>query len=78
MRRTDYEANYDHPSEVLADPQRSASEKRRILEEWRLDAQRKVDSASEGMEREAGEVRSFLGAVERALRTLQGQARVTS
>ena len=70
MRRCDYKASYDHPDEVLVDPRWSDAEKREILTEWRLAAMRKVDSADEGLQRDGEEGRSFLGAVERALRTL--------
>lgn len=40
---------FDRPDEVLAEPTLSTDEKRRILESWKLDAQRLAESTAENM-----------------------------
>jgi hypothetical protein len=40
---------FEHPSEVLSEPTLTNDEKRRILESWKLDAQRLAESTSENM-----------------------------
>lgn len=40
---------FDHPSEVLGEPTLTKDEKRRILESWKLDAQRLAESTAENM-----------------------------
>jgi hypothetical protein len=41
--------HFDHPSEVLSEPTLTKDEKRRILESWKLDAQRLAESTAENM-----------------------------
>src|SRR5262245_61995512 len=41
--------HFDHPADVLKEPTLSADEKRRILESWKLDAQRLAESTAENM-----------------------------
>ncbi|HEX5007135.1 MAG TPA: hypothetical protein VFV70_08485 [Hyphomonadaceae bacterium] len=41
--------HFDHPSEVLREPTLTKDEKRRILESWKLDAQRLAESTAENM-----------------------------
>lgn len=41
--------HFDHPSKVLVEPTLSKDEKRRILESWKLDAQRLAESTAENM-----------------------------
>ena len=41
--------HFHHPAEVLDEPKLSVDEKRRILESWKLDAQRIAESTSENM-----------------------------
>jgi hypothetical protein len=41
--------HFDHPVEVLDQPGLSNDEKRRILESWKLDAQRLAESTAENM-----------------------------
>mgnify|MGYP003434024888 FL=1 len=41
--------HFDHPTEVLDEPGLSVDEKRRILESWKLDAQRLAESTAENM-----------------------------
>jgi hypothetical protein len=40
---------FDHPREVLDEPTLKMDEKRRILESWKLDAQRLAESTAENM-----------------------------
>lgn len=69
MNAFDYQAAYDHPDEVLKDERWSTEQKRKILCDWHLDAQRREGSTGEGFERQKA-TPSFLGAVERAQREL--------
>lgn len=41
--------HFDRPEEVLNEPTLSVDEKRRILESWKLDAQRLAESTAENM-----------------------------
>lgn len=41
--------HFDHPVDVLREPTLTADEKRRILESWKLDAQRLAESTAENM-----------------------------
>jgi hypothetical protein len=41
--------HFDHPSKVLTEPTLTNDEKRRILESWKLDAQRLAESTAENM-----------------------------
>jgi hypothetical protein len=41
--------HFGHPADVLKEPTLSADEKRRILESWKLDAQRLAESTAENM-----------------------------
>jgi hypothetical protein len=41
--------HFDHPDEVLTHPSLTISDKRRILESWKLDAQRLAESTAENM-----------------------------
>lgn len=41
--------HFDHPSKVLSEPSLTNDEKRRILESWKLDAQRLAESTAENM-----------------------------
>jgi hypothetical protein len=41
--------HFDHPVDVLNEPTLSNDEKRRILESWKLDAQRLAESTAENM-----------------------------
>ena len=41
--------HFDHPVDVLNEPTLSKDEKRRILESWKLDAQRLAESTAENM-----------------------------
>jgi hypothetical protein len=41
--------HFHHPSEVLSEPTLTKDEKRRILESWKLDAQRLAESTAENM-----------------------------
>ena len=41
--------HFDHPADVLNEPTLSTDEKRRILESWKLDAQRLAESTAENM-----------------------------
>jgi hypothetical protein len=41
--------HFDHPVDVLREPALSADDKRRILESWKLDAQRLAESTAENM-----------------------------
>lgn len=41
--------HFDHPDEVLKSRKLSSDDKRRILESWKLDAQRLADSTAENM-----------------------------
>jgi hypothetical protein len=41
--------HFGHPSEVLSEPTLTKDEKRRILESWKLDAQRLAESTAENM-----------------------------
>jgi hypothetical protein len=41
--------HFDHPAEVLSEPTLTKDEKRRILESWKLDAQRLAESTAENM-----------------------------
>ena len=41
--------HFDHPVEVLDEPSLSNDDKRRILESWKLDAQRLAESTAENM-----------------------------
>jgi hypothetical protein len=41
--------HFRHPAEVLDEPTLSTDEKRRILESWKLDAQRLAESTAENM-----------------------------
>jgi len=43
------ERHFDRPEEVLLHPELSYDDKRRILESWKLDAQRLADSTDENM-----------------------------
>ena len=63
----DYLARYDSPADVLADDALSVADKRTVLEQWKLDAERRSDSTQEGLD---GGKRLDLGAVMRALETL--------
>lgn len=40
---------YDSPAHVLMDAQLTYEEKRKVLDAWRLDAERLADSSNEGM-----------------------------
>lgn len=68
VNHVDYLSTYGHPERVLADDRLDATAKREILEEWRLDAQRRQTSASEGLE---GGKDSMLAAVDKALLSLE-------
>ncbi len=63
--------HFDAPKEVLTHPELSYSDKRRILESWKLDAQRLMDSTSENM---TGGEESDLREVSRALVELKNTA----
>jgi len=41
--------HFDHPVDVLREPTLTSDEKRRILESWKLDAQRLAESTAENM-----------------------------
>jgi hypothetical protein len=41
--------HFDHPADVLNEPTLTKDEKRRILESWKLDAQRLAESTAENM-----------------------------
>lgn len=41
--------HFDHPVDVLNEPELSVDEKRRILESWKQDAQRLAESTAENM-----------------------------
>jgi hypothetical protein len=41
--------HFDHPVDVLNEPTLSSDDKRRILESWKLDAQRLAESTAENM-----------------------------
>lgn len=41
--------HFDRPDEVLVEPKLTVDEKRRILESWKLDAQRLAESTAENM-----------------------------
>lgn len=41
--------HFDHPIDVLNEPTLSSDDKRRILESWKLDAQRLAESTAENM-----------------------------
>lgn len=56
--------HFDRPEEVLSHPELSFADKRRILESWKLDAQRLADSTDENM---TGGEESDLRDVSRAL-----------
>lgn len=71
MERTiDYEARYDDPAQLLADPSLAHEDKLELLKAWRLDAERRSESTSEGMD---GGPSPQLAAVDRALTQLQEQ-----
>jgi hypothetical protein len=63
--------HFDEPSEVLTHPKLSFADKRRILESWKLDAQRLADSTDENM---TGGEESDLRDVSRALVELKRTA----
>jgi hypothetical protein len=44
-----YNRHFDHPADVLTEPGLSTDERRRILESWKLDAQRLAESTAENM-----------------------------
>lgn len=56
--------HFDHPDEVLTHPSLTFSDKRRILESWKLDAQRLAESTAENM---SGGEETDLREVSRAL-----------
>lgn len=64
----DYEARYGSPGRVLADLVLQKEQKRAILEQWRLDEQRRMESRSEGMQ---GGEPDRLREVDRALQLLR-------
>lgn len=41
---------YDKPMDVVGDPRLDTAQKRRVLEEWKLDAQKLQVAAAEGMD----------------------------
>lgn len=63
----DYAATYRRPADVLTDETLDDAAKRRILEQWRLDAKRRQASSGEGM---GGGYRPRLSEVDQALRDL--------
>lgn len=65
------ERHFDRPEEVLLHPKLSYDDKRRILESWKLDAQRLADSTDENMT--GGEEDNFRE-VSRALVELKSMA----
>lgn len=66
----DYQARYTSPADCAADPSLSPSEKRAILEGWRLDALRLSESTAEGMD-DPPHDRTMLSEVDRALELLE-------
>jgi hypothetical protein len=65
-------AVFTSPSEVLHAPGLSDADRRKILEQWKLDADRLEDSASENM---TGGERSHLSDVSKALTALEQKNR---
>ena len=61
--------HFDHPQEVLTHPDLSTKDKLRILESWKLDAQRLAESTAENM---SGGEESDLREVSKALMHLKG------
>jgi hypothetical protein len=58
---------FKSPREVLSAPELSDDERRKILEQWKLDAERLEESANENM---SGGERSYLSDVSKALTEL--------
>lgn len=66
---------FKSPAEVLSAPGLSDEERRKILEQWKLDAERLEDSANENM---TGGERSHLSEVSKALSELERKKRASA
>lgn len=64
----DYLSRYDSPAAVLADDSLTRADKKEILQQWKLDAERRVDSTQEGLD---GGKNLQLGPVTEALESLK-------
>lgn len=66
----DYRARYAHPNAVVEDASLTSEQQRAILDQWRLDEQRRQTSRAEGLQ---GGPAPRLDEVEAALRALDAR-----